>query len=85
MSRPRGSYQNTFCIQYWPMKEPSKIGVLERFDEENNPVSTEMWDDVQFFDSLQDAMPTCKKMLSEGWDVKVRKCCEGRDGYFWLM
>lgn len=83
MSRP--PYNQTFCIEYWPFNDPKIRYVLREFDEEQKPVSTLMWDEVMFFDSLQDAMPVCKDMLELGWDVKVRKCCEGRNGYFWLM
>lgn len=81
----RDPYQNTFCIQYWVMGNPINPKVLKEINEEGSPESTQMWDEVRFFDSLQDAMPVCKDMLSKGWDIKVRKCCEGRDGYFWLM
>jgi hypothetical protein len=79
------STQNTFCIQYWPYKSTEQPKVLRRINKNGVVVSTKKYSEVFFYTSLQDTWEDCKWLMDHGYDIKVRKCCKGRNDKFWLM
>jgi len=78
-------FKNTFCIQYWKPAIPSELKVLRRINKNGTPVSTKKYSEVIFYDSLQEAMDDARHLLQNDYDIKIRKCCKGRNDSFWLM
>ncbi len=79
------SYKNTFCIQYWKYIDPSTVKVLSRFNKNGSPVGTKKYSKVFFYSNLQDAIPDARKLMENGYDIKIRKCCMGKNDTFWLI
>ncbi len=68
------STKNTFCIQYWKMKDPTKQKVLRRINKDGVPISTKKYSEVFFYARLEDAMEDCRFLLDNDYDVAVKKC-----------
>jgi hypothetical protein len=79
------SYKNTFCIQYWKLTDIADVKVLRRINKNGVPVSTKKYSEVFFYTKLQDAMPDARHLMENGYDIKIRKCCKGKNDSFWLM
>ena len=79
------SRQNTFCIQYWPFGTVEQPKVLRRINKNGIVISTKKYSEVFFYTSLQDTWEDRKWLMDHGFDIKVRKCCRGRNDKFWLM
>jgi hypothetical protein len=79
------STKNTFCIQYWKVSEPSDVKVLRRINKNGRPISTKKYSEVFFYTNLKDAMPDARFLMENGYDIKIRKCCLGKNDNFWLM
>lgn len=79
------SHKNTFCIQYWKLTDIADIKVLRRINKNGTPVSTKKYSEVFFYAKLQDAMPDARHLMENGYDIKIRKCCKGKNDSFWLM
>lgn len=79
------STQNTFCIQYWPYRSVEKPKVLRRINKNGVVVSTKKYSEVFFYTSLQDTWEDCQWLMDHGYDIKIRKCCRGKNDKFWLM
>jgi hypothetical protein len=79
------SHKNTFCIQYWKVSDISDVKVLRRINKNGVPVSTKKYNEVFFYAKLQDAMPDARHLMENGYDIKIRKCCKGKNDSFWLM
>ena len=79
------SHKNTFCIQYWKVTDITEVKVLRRINKNGVPVSTKKYSEVFFYAKLQDAMPDARHLMENGYDIKIRKCCEGKNDSFWLM
>jgi len=79
------STQNTFCIQYWPFASVEQPKVLRRINKNGIVISTKKYSEVFFYTSLQDTWDDCKWLMDHGFDIKVRKCCRGKNDKFWLM
>lgn len=79
------SKKNTFCIQYWKLTDISSVKVLRRINKDGTPVSTKKYCEVFFYSSLKDAIPDARFLMENGYDIKIRKCCKGKNDSFWLM
>lgn len=79
------STTNTFCIQYWPVNALNKPKVMRRINSNGVVVSAKTYDEVFFYSSLQEAWQDAVWLQENGYDIKIRKCCKGRNGSFWLM
>lgn len=79
------SNKNTFCIQYWKPLEPGNKKVLKRINKNGTPVSAKKYSDVFFYANLKDAIPQARELMENGYDIKVRKCCLGKNDNFWLI
>jgi hypothetical protein len=79
------SYKNTFCIQYWKLIDITDVKVLRRINKNGTPVSTKKYSEVFFYTNLQDAMPDARFLMENGHDIKIRKCCEGKNNNFYLI
>lgn len=79
------SHKNTFCIQYWKLSDITDIKVLRRINKNGTPVSTKKYSEVFFYAKLQDAMPDARYLMDNGYDIKIRKCCKGKNDSYWLM
>lgn len=79
------SIKNTFCIQYWKLDNISSVKVLSRFNKNGSPVSTKKYSKVFFYSNLKDAIPDAKMLMENGYDIKIRKCCMGKNDTFWLI
>lgn len=79
------SHKNTFCIQYWKVTDITDVKVLRRINKNGVPVSTKKYSEVFFYTKLQDAMPDARHLMENGYDIKIRKCCVGKNDSFWLM
>jgi hypothetical protein len=77
--------KNTFCIQYWKYSDITDQRVLRRINKNGTPVSTRKYSEVYFYSKLQDAIPDARALMENGYDVKIRKCCEGKNDTFWLI
>ena len=77
---------NRLCIEYWDIKEyktPPKV--LRRINKNNILISTTKFSEVMMFNSLREAMPIAKLILSfGGFDVKIRYCNPGNEDEFYL-
>ena len=81
----KSSTKNTFCIQYWKLTDIADVKVLRRINKNGVPVSTKKYSEVFFYTKLQDAMPDARHLMENGYDIKIRKCCKGKNDSFWLM
>ena len=79
------SHKNTFCIQYWKLTDIADVKVLRRINKNGTPVSTKKYSEVFFYAKLQDAMPDARHLMETGYDIKIRKCCKGKNDSYWLM
>ena len=79
------STKNTFCIQYWKVLKPSDVKVLRRINKNGTPVSTKKYSEVFFYTDLKDAIPDARKLMEDGYDIKIRKCCMGNNDNFFLI
>ncbi len=79
------SIKNTFCIQYWKLIDPATVKVLSRFNKNGSPVATKKYSKVFFYSTLKDAIPDARKLMENGYDIKIRKCCMGKNDTFWLI
>lgn len=79
------SIKNTFCIQYWKYNKIDDVKVLSRLNKNGVPVSTKKYSKVFFYGKLQDAIPDARQLMESGYDIKIRKCCEGKNDTFWLI
>ena len=79
------SYKNTFCIQYWKLIDITDVKILRRINKNGTPVSTKKYSEVFFYTNLQDAMPDARFLMENGYDIKIRKCCEGKNNSFYLI
>jgi hypothetical protein len=79
------SYKNTFCIQYWKLTDIADVKVLRRINKNGTSVSTKKYSEVFFYANLKDAMPDARYLMDNGYDIKIRKCCKGKNDSFWLM
>jgi hypothetical protein len=77
-----GSWKNTYCIQFW---KTTDVKVLKRINKNGTPVSTKKYSEVFFYTDLQDAMPDARLLMEKGYDIKIRKCCEGNNDTLWLI
>ena len=81
----QSSHKNTFCIQYWKLTDIADVKVLRRINKNGVPVSTKNYSEVFFYAKLQDAMPDARHLMENGYDIKIRKCCKGKNDSFWLI
>ena len=79
------STKNTFCIQYWKVLNPSDVKVLRRINKNGTPVSTKKYSEVFFYTDLKDAIPDARKLMENGYDIKIRKCCMVNNDNFFLI
>ena len=77
-----GSWKNTYCIQFW---KTTDFKVLKRINKNGIPVSTKKYSEVFFYTNLQEAMPDARFLMDNGYDIKIRKCCEGKNDTLWLI
>jgi hypothetical protein len=80
-----GSWKNTYCIQFWKGSDLSETKVLKRINKNGTAVSTKKYSEVFFYANLQDAMPDARTLMENGYDIKIRKCCEGNNDKLWLI
>lgn len=78
------STKNTFCIQYWKILDVTDVKVLRRINKNGTPISTKKYSEVFFYSNLQDAMPDARFLMEHDYDIKIRKCCKGREDNFLL-
>jgi len=43
------------------------------------------YSEVFFYTNLQEAMPDARLLMENGYDIKIRKCCEGNNDTLWLI
>lgn len=79
------SHKNTYCIQYWKVLDSKEVKTLRRINKNGTPVSTKKYSDVFFYTNLQDAMPDARFLMKTGYDIKIRKCCLGKNDNFYLI
>ena len=79
------SNKNTFCIQYWKYTKLDDIKVLRRINKNGTPISTKKYSKVFFYRDLKSAIPDARYLMENGYDIKIRKCCKGKNDSFWLM
>lgn len=80
-----GSWKNTYCIQFWAPNNLKDTKVLKRINKNGTPVSTKKYSEVFFYTNLQEAMPDARLLMENGYDIKIRKCCEGNNDTLWLI
>lgn len=80
-----GSWKNTYCIQFSKSTDYAETKVLKRINKNGTPVSTKKYSEVFFYTNLQEAMPDARFLMDRGYDVRIRKCCEGNNDNYWLI
>jgi hypothetical protein len=80
-----GSWKNTYCIQVWKNNNLKDTKVLKRINKNGTAVLTKKYSEVFFYTNLQEAMPDARLLMEKGYDIKIRKCCEGNNDTLWLI
>ncbi|ADO99326.1 hypothetical protein Np050604_226 [Cyanophage S-RIM44] len=76
---------NTFCIQYWKVGDAANPKVMRRINADGMVISAKKYDEVFFYNRMEHAIDDMRWFYDNGFDGKIKKCCKGRNGNFWLI